>query len=313
MGITLDRAATDAAVTEMARRHGVSEGELWQTIVDSLEAAYLRLPDAHRDVDVEIDLGAMRISVISYDTGSAVDVTPQNFGRIAAGVFRGAVAGRLDAMLRARAANFAGREHTIVDGRVKHVTDRRAIVEVEGVEGVLPRGEMLPGERYAIGDPVTAAVLRVRDDGDDVLVLSRSDDAFVAALLAAHVPGIADGTIEVAALAREPGRRTKVVVRSNVLRDPVGATVGQQGAHISRVSAQLGRERIDVIGDLGDDREFVAALLGVPAGLVTIADGGATVDVSDAEKRRVIGFAGANVRLAQQLSGMQIRVGAAAA
>lgn len=321
MALQLDRREAPAAVRDLARRRGVAELDVWQAIVDAVELAYRREHPVAAGVSVELDLGSVQLAVVDAD---GVDVTPAGFGRIAANVFKGNVAGLVDRLVHARAARrFASRVGSLVSGTVKHASDTRLIVEVEGVEAVLPRRLVPRHERWAVGDRVTALVVSVVDEGADVLVLSRTGDAFVRALFAAHCPAVASGSVELVAVGREPGRRTKVVVAAAVdvsgrpaVRDAVAVVLGAGAASIAGVTAELGRERVDVVAVSDDLAGFVAALVGVGAAQVAAGDPvdgvpGFVITPAPGQRRRVIGPQGSNVRLAERLAGVRIMVAGA--
>lgn len=306
-----------AAIEDLAAKRGLDEGELWQAVADALLAAYRRTPGAHDDAEVRIDLESGTISVIGFDRArlDGEDVTPEGFGRVAASVFRQVVAQRVDDAVRQRAlARFAGREGTVVDARVKHVDARRAVVDVEGVEGVLPAAEQLPGDRLRPGGWVEAMIVALRDSGADALVLSRTHPDFVRALVAREVPQVADGSVEIVALAREPGRRTKLAVRSHGAGDPVAAVIGAGGSRIRSVQHTLGAERVDVFAWDDDPAVLVKSALGVPDAQVVSFEppggdsghGTVTVRVPAGQTARAVGAGGSNVRVAGRVVGWKI-------
>jgi transcription termination/antitermination protein NusA len=300
------------AIRALAASRGLNEDELWQAVADALRAAYLRLPGAAHDVDVAIDTGTFTIQVLSYDSDpDGVDVTPDGFGRIAAATFKSALdAAVADATRRRALTRFAGREGTLVEGTVKHVTDRRAVIEVDGVDAVLYRSAMLPGDRLRRGAQVLALLVALRESGDDALTLSRTDDRFLWALVAQH-PDVAGGSTEVVAVVREPGRRAKVVLGASRFRDPVASFIGGGGNKIRPLQEALGTERLDVTVYDEDAVRYACDLLGVDVRTTLVeVDGSSLLVRTDdpAVARRLRGPVGANVRLAEQLSGLTITV-----
>lgn len=182
-------------------------------------------------------------------------------------------------------------------------------------ELLLPKGEQIPRERYRKGDPIKALVKEVRrstQNSTPVVVLSRTDNRFLAKLMELEVPEIFDGFITIKAIAREPGERAKVAVESNDERiDPVGACVGMKGVRIHSIVRELANESIDVIPWADDPTIFLARSLS-PAKLISVnldeETRTATVLVSDDQVSLAIGKQGQNVRLASRLSGYQINL-----
>lgn len=321
---SIDATSAASAVDEIAERHGIDPAGLWQAIADALLAAYQRLPDAHEDVDVRIHPDDFAISVVSFDDPNAgvdgVDVTPDGFGRIAARVFRDAVADHVAAAVRARALGvLAGREGTVVIGTVTHVNDRRAVVDVDGVAGVLPIEEQLPGEQLRRNQKVAALLVALRPSGDDVMLLSRTRTEFVTQLLFESVPELATGQVELLRVVRNPGRRAKVLVAAGegTTADPAGLVIGPGGAKIRNVTRDLGDERLDVVPWYEDSHDLIAAALGVTSSDVTVlveatedTRGDAEVRVPATALARVVGTRGTNVHLAERLTGFHIDVAA---
>jgi N utilization substance protein A len=301
------------AVRALASTRGIDEAELWQAVADAMRVAYGKMPGAASDVDLVIDVETFSVQVISYDSSpDGEDVTPDGFGRIGAAVFRSALDEAVRASLRNKAlARFVGREGEIVHGVVTHVTERRAVVSVEGIEGVLYRSQMLPGERLNRGDNITAILSSLRESSEDAFTLSRTDDRLLAALVAGH-PDVLDGSTEVVALAREAGRRAKVVVGESRWRDPVAAFIGAGGDKIRRIQEAMHPERVDVVAYDSDPTRYALALLGVTEqkGILVEGDGDRlTVKTANRETaRRLLGPAAANVRLAEKLSGLRVNV-----
>lgn len=310
-------AAAAQAIEDLAASRNLSVDALWQAVADALLAAYNRLPGAQPDSDVSIDTDGFTISVISYAADPAgVDVTPEDFGRIAAAVFKQAVREFIDAQVRAlQLHRFEGREDTVVYGRVVHVSARRALLEIEGVEGVLPASEQIPNERLREGDRIYVLILALRESGDDVLVLSRSHPRFVTRMLEEHISEIADGRVQIVDVAREAGRRSKVAVAlaHDGPSDPAGIVIGPRGSKINMVTPELGPERLDIISWDPDLATFVANALGVDRSCVTAVTPGTqggrdvvSVVVPADQAGRAVGTAGVNVRLAERLCGVRI-------
>jgi transcription termination/antitermination protein NusA len=300
------------AVRALASHRGISEDELWQAVADGLRTAYEALPNAHEGAVVSIDTENFEISV---HVGTQ-DVTPEGFGRIAASVFRSSLDRAVsDSVRRTALARFRGYEGQLVEGTVRHVTDRRAVLEVEGVSGVLPRSAQIPGERLTRGDRVKAVIMELRDSGDDAILFSRTAPEFLTALIADLHSEVAAGRIELVAVAREPGRRSKVAVYSDGYKEPVAAFIGTGGSRIRPLQDELGPERLDVVAYSEDLQLFAASTLELPLAAISVVE---TEDGTLVEAHcdrsligRVMGQAGSNIRLAEQLLGYPVKIVAA--
>ena len=181
------------------------------------------------------------------------------------------------------------------------------------VEALLPLSEQLPGERYGNGARVKAYIVEVRRTSKGPqIVVSRSHPGLMKKLFELEVPEIASGVVEVKALAREPGYRSKIAVYSNDQNvDPVGACVGPRGARVRMVMSELRNERIDIVFFSDDPAEFVARAL-QPASVREVrlddATGTATVVVDPSEQPLAIGKEGLNAKLAARLTGWRIDI-----
>jgi transcription termination/antitermination protein NusA len=309
-----------AAVDEIAASHHIDPMGLWQAVADALHDAYRRLPGAHHDVDVRINTEDFAIAVVSFDGNpDGVDVTPADFGRVAAATFKEAIERHVAETVRARAVErLTGQEGTVVEGVVRHVTERRAVIDVDGVEGVLPVDEFIPGERLRTGSTVAALLVALRDRGDDVMRLSRSRTEFVRRLVVERIPEVADGQVELVRVARIPGKRSKILVAAaeGLRGDPAGVVIGPGGSKIRNVTRELADERVDVVAWDGDMTTAVAAALGVETTDVEVHD---PVDGDDRWKAvvrvpghllaRAVGAGGVNVTLAERLLGVRIDLG----
>lgn len=204
------------------------------------------------------------------------------------------------------------KEDDIVSGVVQRVEGGAAFIEIGKSLGVMPRDEQVPGEFYRPGQRLKFYVLSVEDAprGPNIQ-LSRSYPKFVSKLFQLEVPEITSGTVEVKAIAREPGARTKIAVSSNDEQvDPVGAMVGQRGTRVSAVINELGGEKIDIIEWAEDPGAFITNALS-PAKALQVdeeSQGRVTAIVADDQLSLAIGKDGQNVRLAAKLTGWKIDV-----
>ncbi len=203
----------------------------------------------------------------------------------------------------------------VLTGTVSRVDNRgNVFVELGRGEAYLPRAEQIPTERYYPGQRIKVYVKKVEKKenlatkGPTILV-SRAHEKLVEYLLRQEVPEIAEGIVEIKAIAREPGKRSKVAVTShNPNVDPIGACIGHKGQRIQAVSAELAREKVDIILWSKDPKEFIRnALSPAVVGSIELEDGKAKVKVSKDQHSVAIGTGGQNVRLASKLTGYEIK------
>ncbi len=239
--------------------------------------------------------------------------THEDFGRIAAQTAKQVILQKLrDAERESVLAEFKSREGEIVSGLVQRFDREGIIIELGKAMGILYKNETIPGEHYKPGDRLKFYVLAIQDDARvPGIVLSRSHPKFVLKLFALEVPEVADGSVEIKVMNREPGSRTKVAVASNIEGvDPVGACVGQRGTRVMSVSNELGQEKIDIIEWAEDPAKFIGNALS-PAKVKSVEilpRREARVYVDDDQLSLAIGRGGQNVRLAAKLTGWRIDV-----
>ncbi len=248
--------------------------------------------------------------------GPEFDDTPTGFGRIAASTARQVIVQRLrDLEDDAIMGDFKGREGDVVAGVIQQSPDPRVVtVDFGTVEGILPLAEQVPGEKYVHGERLRCFVVSVRRGPKGPQIgLSRTHPNLVRKLFALEVPEIADGSVEIAALAREAGHRTKIAVHSKVAGlNAKGACIGPMGARVRAVMTELHGEKIDIVDFSEDARTFVAAALS-PSRVqsVQIVDRtlrSARVVVPDYQLSLAIGKEGQNARLAAKLTGWRIDI-----
>ena len=243
------------------------------------------------------------------------DVTPENFGRIAAQTAKQVILQRIrEAEREMMYEEYVDRVGEVVTGIVQQAGDRNnVLVDLGKVEALLPRSEQVDGERYEQGSRIKAVITEVRSStkGPQV-ILSRRDPELIRTLFELEVPEIADGLVEIRAVAREPGYRSKIAVESHAQGvDPVGACVGPRGSRVRMVVSELRGEKIDIIPWNNEPARFVAKALS-PARVreVYIDDETreATVIVPDDQLALAIGKEGLNARLAARLSGWKVDI-----
>ncbi|MCX6786958.1 MAG: transcription termination factor NusA [Candidatus Kaiserbacteria bacterium] len=240
---------------------------------------------------------------------------PQDdFGRIAAQTAKQVVIQKVrEAEKLSMMEEFGERKGQIVSGIVQRMERGAIFVDLGRTTGIISYEEQIPGERYRMGERIRAYLYAVDEGFRGVyLRLSRAHPKFVVKLFELEAPELASGAIEVKALAREPGSRTKIALASREAHvDPVGSLVGQRGVRVSTVMSELGGERIDIIEWNDDAKEFVKEALS-PATPMNVeldeVDHRATVTVSEDEQSLAIGRGGQNVRLAAKLTGWNIDI-----
>jgi transcription termination/antitermination protein NusA len=243
------------------------------------------------------------------------DVTPENFGRIAAQTAKQVILQRIrEAEREMMYDEYVDRVSEVVTGIVQQAGDRNnVLVDLGKVEALLPRSEQVDGERYEQGSRIKAVITEVRSGtkGPQV-ILSRRDPELIKTLFELEVPEIADGLVEIRGVAREPGYRSKIAVESHVQGvDPVGACVGPRGSRVRMVVSELRGEKIDIIPWNPEPARFVAKALSparVREVLVDDESSEATVVVPDDQLSLAIGKEGLNARLAARLTGWKIDI-----
>ncbi len=238
----------------------------------------------------------------------------EDFGRIAAQSAKQVVLQKLrEADKEAVLGEFKDKEGKIISGII-HRYDRGIVyVDLGRISGVLFKNEAIPGEHYSINSRMRFYVIAVQDGhrGQPEIVLSRSHPRFVAKLFELEVPEIADGTVEIKAIAREAGSRTKIAVNSNVPGvDPIGSCVGQKGTRVMSVMGEIGQEKIDIIEWSPKTEDFVAQALS-PAKVTSVKvmpKHEVRVLIPGDQLSLAIGKGGQNVRLAAKLTGWKIDV-----
>src|SRR5437899_12654997 len=243
-----------------------------------------------------------------------VDVTPEGISRIAGQTAKQVLRQRIHEAERSIMYDeYADRVGEIVTGIVQQDDNRYAFVDLGKMEAILPGSEKVPGERYEQGSRIKAVIIEVRSEGKGPQVgLSRRSDELIKTLFELEVPEIADGLVDIRAVAREPGYRSKIAVESHTQGvDPVGACVGPRGSRVRMVVSELRGEKIDIIPWNNEPARFVAKALS-PARVreVYLDDEAkeATAVVPDDQLALAIGKEGMNARLAARLTGWKIDI-----
>lgn len=332
-----------AVINFLERERGVDRETILQAIEGSVEQAARKNTKVSADFTVRIDRKTLEIKawdlyavsdsergfgILSVaqarriakndaiQEGDTVEVPfpASKLGRIAAQTAKQTIMQKIREAERSNVYNeYKDRVGDIVTGTVKMMARKDVYVELGKTEAVLPAKERLPGEDYSTGSVVRAYVLRVQNDASGpAITLSRACPEFVKALFRLDVAEVADGVVEVVAVARDPGRRSKVAVRSlDPALDPVGACVGVQGARVKGIVRELNNEKLDIV-KYSDDPEAYAREALKPAMPTTLRVDEKThtihATVPEEKLSLAIGRSGQNVRLASQLTGWKISI-----
>ena len=330
------------AIAFLSKEKGVST----DVICDSLEAvlitAYKKEPEANPLADVELnrETGDYRIvaaktvveDVVNdhgeisladarklnpeYEVGDVVnvDVTPSNFGRIAAQAAKQVMIQRLREAERSIVYDeFYNRTDDIITGLIQRIENKNVYVDLGKAEAILPASEQIPTETYTVGQRIKCYVVEVRKTtkGAQILV-SRTHPGLWKRLFELEVPEIYEGVVELKSVAREPGRRSKIAVYSrdeNV--DSVGACVGPKGSRVQNIVTELQNEKIDIVKWDEDPAVYIANALS-PAQVVSVTvdegEKASSVVVPDYQLSLAIGKAGQNARLAAKLTNWKIDI-----
>ncbi len=293
-----------------------------KAIEDALLVAYHKSEGAAPTARVEVNRNTGHVTVWAAETDEngmrlrEYDDTPAGFGRIAATTAGQVILQRLrDAEDELTFGEFAGQEGNIVAGVIQQGKDPKAVlVDLGRIEAILPPTEQVPGERYVHGERLKCYVLHVRKGfrGPSV-TLSRTHPNLVRKLFALEVPEIASGAVEIAAIAREAGHRTKIaVIAREAGVNAKGSCIGPMGSRVRNVMAELHGEKIDIVDYSDDPAEFVAhALSPARVSQVRVLDAAnriAQVIVPDYQLSLAIGKEGQNVRLAARLTNWRIDI-----
>jgi transcription termination/antitermination protein NusA len=276
-------------------------------------------PEQQLDPVKEIDIADAKKQSADYEVGDVIrnEITPSDgvaFGRIAAQTAKQVIIQKLrEAERNVQFSDFKAKERTLINGIVQRIEGDTVLVDLGKSVGVLFPSEQIRGERYEIGQRVKVLILHVEPaTRGPKITLSRSHPDIVRKLFEMEVPEIYNGTVEIKAVAREAGSRSKIAVASMQEGiDPIGACVGQKGTRVQTVMAELGGEKIDIIEWSEDPVKFIANSLS-PAKIINVQldeeAKEAKVGVLEDQLSLAIGKAGQNVRLAARLTGWKIDI-----
>ena len=321
-----------AALRSLERAKDISLDLLVEAIETALLTAYRHTEGASAHARVELDRKSGDVVVLAQELGDdgAVarewDDTPEGFGRIATMTAKQVILQRLrEAENDVSYGEYAGREGDLVSGVVQQAgqrpgapVNRNVMVKLgareDSLEATLPPNEQVPGEVYDHGSRLKCRIVGIsRGQRGAQVTVSRTHPDLVRGLFAMEVPEVADGTVEIVALAREAGHRTKIAVRTKVAGlNAKGACIGPQGSRVRAVQHELHGEKIDIIDWHEDPARFVGEALSpatvVSVEVVDLLNRSARVVVPDFKLSLAIGKEGQNARLAARLTGWRIDI-----
>ena len=329
-------------VSYLERDRGVNREIIIQAIESAIQQAARKSLEVSNDLRVEIDRKTLSIKafdtvvVSEEDTGLGflslrkaktlkpdvkpgdtldIEIPPSHLGRIAAQTARQMILQKIREAERKNVYDeYKDRIGDIVSGTIRQISHRDLIIELGKTEAIMPAKERLPTEEYNVGDRIRAYVFRVQAGANGPsVVLSRACPEFVKTLFRLEVSEIADGIVEVMGVARDPGFRSKIAVKTlDEKVDPVGACVGLRGVRVRNIVRELNGEKIDIVRWSDDIKQYVAQAL-APARLEGVA-----LDPNDARTVHVmvapdqlslaIGKRGQNVRLTSKLTGWRVDI-----
>ncbi|MGZ4104206.1 MAG: transcription termination factor NusA [Actinomycetota bacterium] len=318
------------AMQQVEREKGIPFNSLLEGLQQALAAAYKRTMPEDKGARVEIDQVTGDIHVFQHDldeegaplldaTGAFENeeaIGPRPFGRIEAQTAKQVILQKIrEAERDLTYDEYAGREGDIVTGIVQQSDSRYTLLDLGKVEALMPQAEQVPGEHYEHNARLKAYVVEVRHNPrgpSPSIIVSRTHPGLVKRLFELEVPEIADGTVEIKAIAREAGHRTKLAVWSNEPGvDPVGACVGAKGSRVRMVVQELRGEKLDIVPFSDDAATFVANALS-PAKVkevrIDTREKTALVIVPDYQLSLAIGKEGQNARLAARLTGWRVDI-----
>jgi N utilization substance protein A len=319
MAVLKARTEFASALNQICAEKGIEPEVALDSIKSAVVAAYRKDYGAKEEMEYEVDLDMAtgEFKVYEYPEGKEKkkkEVTPPGFGRIASMTAKQVIIQKLrEAEKTAILDEYFKRVGTLVSGMIIRFDGPNAIVDIGKAEGVMPPPEQVRTERYKVNQRLTFLIKEIRDTlrGREVIV-SRADPGLVESLFRREVPEVASGAVEIKAIAREGGGRTKMAVSSTQLGvDPVGSCVGQKGVRVQAVIDELEGEKIDVIPYSDDPEKFIIAALSPAEGIKVKLEKKkkeAVVSVPDDQLSLAIGREGQNVRLAAKLTGFRIDI-----
>ena len=330
------------ALDELCKEKGLDKATILDALKKALIKSYQKNYDNQENVDVIIDEESGKIEVFAlknvveevedsiseisikdakkinqtYDLGDVarIELTPKNFGRVAAQTARNIVIQKIrDAQRDSLYGEYIERSNEMITGLIQRADNYNLYVNLDKIEGVVPLKEQVPTENYAPNERMKFLIKEVRNSSKDPqIILSRSSQDLITRLFELEVPEITEGVIEIYSIAREAGSRTKMAVFSNdETIDAVGACIGFKGARVNSIVEELQGEKIDIINFDKDIKVFISNALS-PADIIDVIvnekNKQSLVVVSSDQLSLAIGKEGQNARLAARLTGWKIDI-----
>lgn len=330
------------ALDELCKEKGLDKATILDALKKALIKSYQKNYDNQENVDVIIDEDSGKIQVFAlknvveevedsiseislkdakkinstYNLGDVarIELTPKNFGRVAAQTARNIVIQKIrDAQRDSLYGEYIERSNEMITGLIQRADNYNLYVNLDKIEGVVPLKEQVPTENYAPNERMKFLIKEVRNSSKDPqIILSRSSQDLITRLFELEVPEITEGIIEIYSIAREAGSRTKMAVFSNdETIDAVGACIGFKGARVNSIVEELQGEKIDIINFDKDIKVFISNALS-PADIIDVIvnekNKQSLVVVSSDQLSLAIGKEGQNARLAARLTGWKIDI-----
>ena len=303
------------ALNQICAERGIDPKVVIESIKQALLAAL------KRDLGIEDEVALVGYVVeVNEDTGAITimkdgkDATPAGFGRIAAQVAKQVIMQRVrEAEKEAILGEYEGKIGSMVTGMILRFDGPNVVVDIGRGQAIMPPAEAIPNEFYRLNQRIAVFIKEIRETyKGKAIIVSRAAPDLVKELFSREVPEVGSGAVEIVAIAREPGHRTKLAVKSTQDGvDPVGSCVGQKGIRVQAVINELNGEKVDIIEYSKDLKEFIAGALAPAEGLSVEIDEKlrkATITIPDDQLSLAIGKGGQNARLAAKLTGYKIDI-----
>ncbi len=311
--MTIIKSEFSLALNQVATERSISVDDVISSIELAIVAAYKKeYPEKIEEIKAIVNKDTGETKIFENDK----DITPPGFGRIAAQTAKQVILQKIrEAEKKTVAAHYQSQVGTVVKGRIIRYDGYSASVDIGKAEAILPKEEQMNNYQYKVNDNLIVYLKEISNDKFDNprIIVSHSHPKLIEELFKREVPEIANGTIEIKKVVREPGERTKIAVTSTQSGvDPVGACVGQKGVRVQTVIDELGGgEKIDIIQWNKDEKLFLIAALS-PAKIISVeidkSGKRAKVTVEEKEAPLAIGKGGINVNLASRLTDFEIDI-----
>lgn len=300
------------AIAQVASERGIPVEDVLNSIKNAIARAYAKEYGGEAETfSVEFDDETGEIKILDQ---KGADVTKAGFGRIAVNAAKQALTSKVREVEKDIIyQDYIQKKGKIVSGNIFRIDRSSVVIDLGKVQGIMPYSEQVPTEEYRIGHRIKVLIKDVtKDSKDPQVIVSRASGDLVAQLFEAEVPEISNGTVEIIAVAREAGSRTKMAVYSNDEKiDPVGSCVGQKGVRVQAIIHELFGEKIDIIPFSRSIEKYIASALS-PARVTEVvideAEEKAIVSVPEDQLSLAIGKDGQNVRLANKLTHWKIDI-----